>query len=84
MYYSKANFKDHNLTEDNLSQLKIEGAHRKINYDLCTAIDMIKFGIVLDKLVVVGMHPQLRELYYAQAGSLLALLRSENNRLFGE
>jgi hypothetical protein len=57
--------------------------HRKINFDLCTAIDLTKVSIVLDKLVEAGMHPNLAKLYKVQADALLQQLRSENNRIHG-
>ena len=81
MFYSPARFND----DENFRTIPLHGVdpYRQINYDLCTALDLTKMGIVLDKMVAVGMNPQLRELYEAQTGSLLALLRSENNRLFG-
>jgi hypothetical protein len=56
---------------------------RKINYDLCTALDLTKMGIVLDKMVKAGMHPNLAKLYKVQADALLQQLRSENNRIHG-
>lgn len=55
--------------------------HRKINYDLCTAINLTKLGIVIDDMVAAGMNPQLAELYKTNAMSLLQLMRSENNRI---
>ncbi|BDD79866.1 hypothetical protein [Burkholderia phage FLC9] len=57
--------------------------HRKINFDLCTAIDLTKMSIVLDDLVAAGMHPNLAHLYKIQADALLQQLRSENNRIHG-
>ena len=60
------------------------GKHRKRNYDICTALDMIKLSIVLDEMVEDGMHPQLARIYKMQGSSLLAALRSENNRTFEE
>lgn len=55
--------------------------YRKINYDLCTALDLTKLSIVLDKMVEAGMHPNQAVLYKAQADALLQLMRSENNRI---
>lgn len=61
-----------------------DAQHRRFNYELCEAIDTLKLGIVLDRMVEAGkLHPRLAELYRGQAGCLLALLRSENNRAHG-
>lgn len=57
------------------------GRYRKINYDLCTAVDLTKLSIVLDKMVEAGMHPNQAVLYKTQASALLQLMRSENNRI---
>lgn len=55
--------------------------HRKNNYDLCTAIDLTKLGIVLERMVTSRqMSERLALIFHAQAESLLAALRSENNR----
>jgi hypothetical protein len=57
--------------------------YRKINFDLCTALDLTKLSIVLDKLVEAGMHPNQAKLYKTQADALLQLMCSENNRIHG-
>ena len=58
------------------------GLHRRHNYDLCRAVDITKLGVVLDEMVSKrGLSPELASVYLAQADSLLAALRSENNRL---
>lgn len=54
---------------------------RRINYELCKAIDPMKISLVLKEMVEVGMEPQLAKIYETQANALLAALRSENNRL---
>jgi hypothetical protein len=58
-----------------------EGNHREINYKICTAIDLTKVSIVINKMVQEGMEPELAEIFEAQAGVLVASLRTENNRL---
>ena len=56
---------------------------RRYNYDLCTAIDLTKLGIVLEKMVKSGhVTSKSAELYMDSAGSLLKLLRIENERAF--
>ena len=56
---------------------------RKWNYELCTAINMIKLGIVLDEMVTAGhLDRTLALAYRANASALLAILRSENFRSF--
>lgn len=60
-----------------------DDTHRKINFELCRALDMTKMGIVLDAMVEAGVNKQLAEIYRANASTLLALLRTENNRIHG-
>lgn len=57
------------------------GKHRAINYEICTAMDSIRFGIVLQKMVEQGMSPEMVAIYEAQFQGLLAAVRTENNRL---
>jgi hypothetical protein len=59
-------------------------AHRRRNFDICKGINMTSLGIVLDDMVEAGMPKELAEIYKLQAGSLLALLRTENNRIFSQ
>lgn len=58
--------------------------HRKRNYDICQGINLTSLSIVLDDMVAAGMPKELAEIYKLQAGSLLALIRTENNRIFAE
>ena len=58
--------------------------HRRRNFDICKAINMTTLGIVLYDMVKAGMPKELAEIYELQAGSLLALIRTENNRIFAE
>ena len=54
---------------------------RQYNFDICTAIDLTKLHIVLDKMVVDGWcDKQMALIYRKQAESLLAAIRSENAR----
>lgn len=59
-------------------------ADRSFQYDICTALDMTKFHIALQRLVDYGFHPRLAELYAMQASTLLAQVLSEKNRLVRE
>lgn len=59
--------------------------YRQYNYDLCTAVDLTKLSIILEKMVSSGhMNKQMAVLYKEQGAVLLNLLRSENNRAFGK
>jgi hypothetical protein len=59
--------------------------YKRFNFDLCRALDMTKLGIVLDQMVETGaIDKRMAELFHLQAGSLLALMLSENNRTFNE
>ncbi|MGY8872169.1 MAG: hypothetical protein ACKVJE_17155 [Pseudomonadales bacterium] len=55
--------------------------HRTLNFDIHSALDATKFGIVLDDLVHQGMPPEMVEIYKAQFEALLAGVSTENNRL---
>lgn len=56
---------------------------RARNYKLCTAIDMIKLGIVLQEMVDSGdLDERLANAYREQASGLLQVMRIENNRVF--
>ena len=55
--------------------------HRKINYEICDAMDPTKFGIVLEQMVRAGMDPGMADIYEAQFQGLLAAVRTENNRI---
>lgn len=58
--------------------------HRRFNYDLCTAVDLIKLGVALEKMVKAGrLDPRVADIYKKIAEGLLAALRSENDRAFG-
>lgn len=57
---------------------------KRFNYDLCRAIDMTSLGIVLEKMALAGwIDPREAEIFHTQAGSLLALMRTANNRAHG-
>ena len=54
---------------------------RERNYELCTALDLTKLGITLDKMIedgTIDMDERLR--YFAIAQSLLGLMRLANKR----
>lgn len=58
--------------------------HRRFNYQICTALDMTKLGIVLESMVAAGrMHPTVAKTFKVQASALLAAIRTENSRAFG-
>lgn len=57
------------------------GKHRQLNYEICTVMDPIRFGIVLNKMVDQGMNPEMVVIYEVQFRGLLAALRTENNRI---
>lgn len=51
---------------------------RNLHLDTCCALDMIRFAIALEKAVEAGrLHPRKAELYYSQAGALLAQVTSD-------
>ncbi len=58
--------------------------HRRRNYAICKGIDLITLGIALEDMVKAGMPKELAEIYRLQANTLLALIRTENNRIFSE
>jgi hypothetical protein len=59
--------------------------HRNINYELCTALDMVKFGIVLDRMVAEGIIDRVTARNHrVLASSVLTTILNENNRHFGE
>jgi hypothetical protein len=54
---------------------------RGINFRLCRALDMTSLSCVLQEMVDAGIiNEQQAGIYKDQAGGLLALLRTENNR----
>jgi hypothetical protein len=55
--------------------------HRRINYDLCTALDLTKLGLALDRMIANGMSSLAAGQYRTMALALLTLLRGENDRL---
>lgn len=58
--------------------------HRRLNYDICTAFDMTKIGIVLDQMVAEGViHANLALAFRVQASGLLASIRGANDQAFG-
>ncbi|MFW6855362.1 hypothetical protein ACODYM_29145 [Burkholderia gladioli] len=71
---------------DKISTMNVpnDDRHRQINFDLCRAMNPTSFRIVIKQLVdLAGMNPQLAKAYEAQFDGLLAVIRSENNRLHG-
>jgi len=61
---------------------KTRRIHRERNYDLCMALNQIKLGIILDKMVDVGDLARDKASWYKQiSSSLLMLLREENDRI---
>jgi hypothetical protein len=57
----------------------IDSQFLHFNYELCTALNMLKIGIVLDKMVDAGwMEPNMRRIFEAQADGLLGSLRAYN------
>lgn len=57
--------------------------YMRFHSDLCRALDMTKMSIVLSQMVEAGcLDKRMAELFHMQAGTLLALLTSENNRAF--
>ena len=57
---------------------------KRRNFDLCRAINMTNLHCVIGEMVASGdLDRNLADLYLAQAGSLLALMRTENNRGMG-
>lgn len=63
---------------------ELDQRHRKINFNLCRAIDMTSLNCVLQEMIDAGIiNERQADLYNDNAGSLLALLRTENNRGHG-
>jgi hypothetical protein len=60
-----------------------DDAYRKLNFDICRAVDTTVVGICLDKLMELVMPREQAEAFRAQAQALRALLCTENNRLNG-
>ncbi len=59
--------------------------HRKRNYDICTAIDLIKLGIILEEMEQTGDLDQMKSKnFHNIASSLLYIIRKENDKLLGE
>ena len=55
--------------------------YRRNNFDLCRAVDMTKVSIVLSRMAEQGwLDKREAELLHTQASSLLALMRTANNR----
>lgn len=62
----------------------VDELHMKRNFELCRAINLTSLHCVVKSMVNSGdLDANVAELYLAQAGSLLALLRTENNRGLG-
>jgi hypothetical protein len=58
--------------------------HLRLNFRICTALDMIKVGMILDEMVAENvLHPNAAKTFHAQATALLASLRNVNNQAFG-
>ena len=59
--------------------------YRRVNYRLCTSIDLCKLGIVLDEMVAGGsLHQDEAKAHLAIARGLLAVLRQANDRHHGQ
>ena len=58
---------------------------RRLNYLLCSSIDMIKLGIVLDAMVEAGViDGHERRCFHVQAAGLLASMRNHVYKSVGE
>lgn len=69
------NCTDLSVADDNL--------WRERNLRMCQIIDTMKLDILLSEMVSSGhLNKDMAEIYKTQAASLLAALRSENNRSF--
>jgi hypothetical protein len=55
--------------------------HRRVNFDLCTALDLTKLGLALDRMIAHGTPTDAATQYRTLALSFLTLLRGENDRL---
>lgn len=59
--------------------------HREFNYKIHTAIDLLKLGIVLERMVEAGrLSPEMASTFEHQASGLLAAVTNENHRAFGK
>lgn len=53
----------------------------KINYQLCTSLDILRIGIVLDRMVNFKLISQHKaNVYKSMSEDFLTLLRTENNK----
>lgn len=69
---------------DKISCSPHDNLHRTNQYNICQGINMTSLNVALNKLVDQGAIPrELANLYSAQAGALLAVILSENNRVYG-
>lgn len=63
----------------------VDDAYRQYNFDLCRALDMTKLSCVLGDMVENRwIDRRVAELFHLQAGALLAMMTSENNRLYAQ
>lgn len=58
--------------------------HASLNYQLCAALDQIRLGIVLDKMVAEGViHANVATTFRHQASALLTAICNANDQAFG-
>jgi len=55
--------------------------HRRINYELCDAINVQRLGGVLKQMAAIGLPADKAREYASLANTLLTLLRAENDEL---
>lgn len=65
------------------SNRALDDTFRAFHFELCRALDMTRMSIALAKMVEAGwLDKRMAELFHQQASTLLALMVSENNRIF--
>lgn len=69
------------MTEQEEARSKLR---RRLNYRICTALDLTSLGVVLDEMVAEGvLHPAVAKTFSHQASALLTSLRNANHQAFG-
>lgn len=61
-----------------------DDVHRKNQYNICQGINITSLGCALNDMVEQGvLDRRLADIYKLQAQTLLAVILSENNRVYG-
>jgi len=64
---------------------KTRRIHRERNYDICMALNQIKLGVILDKMIGSEDLTAYQASHYKSiSGALLQLIREENDRILSK